>query len=443
MLAPAAVLFGAAYVLSADRVSPWVMPGLVLGLVGAWFAYRRPEVGIALGLVLIPAHSFGFNARVTTYLVLAWSAYVAAAAYLHSTYHEQRVGWPVLGWLVVAYLCVSLLSLTQATDIKLGQGMARNILTGGLLFAATFWAVRDRPTLTWVLGGFAAGGLLVGLHAARDYGTGNYTGFGFVTSAGELVGRVSAGFAHPNELGGFLVLIVPLAIAGVFVARRARTLYIAGAVVAAIGVYASFSRGALIALALVPFVFLRGWRVWLAAPLVAALFLLATPTLVKERFATLTSSGAEMATREDIWRVAVNIFENHPVLGVGLGNFPDAYANAPLAGKQFLPSTIYKPPPHAHDLFLQLMAEQGIIGLLAFLAILFVAIRTTLRLRAGPRRWIRVLGSGLLASLIAVVAQDLFDVTIQDPQTGLYLFLLLGLIAACGRNWAGTEGTLA
>lgn len=435
LLVPAALLFGAAYVLSAERISPYVMPVLVVGLILAWVSYRRPEIGIAVGFVLILAHSFGLNAQMTTYLALAWAAFVAASAYIRSSQRGDSMRWPLLGWLLLIYLLISVASLTQAVDVKVGQGIARNIFTGGLLFAAIFWSVRDRRTLIWVLGAFAIGGLFVGLHAARDLATGNYSGVGFTTSEGTLVGRVSAGFAQPNELGGFLVILVPLALVGAFMARRARPAFLAAALIAAIGVYASFSRGALIALVIVPFVFLRGWRLWLAGPLVAVAFLVTAPTLVQERFATLTSSGATLSTREDIWRVALNIWERHPILGVGLGNFPDAYSDAPVAGKQFLPSTIYEPPPHAHDIFLQLLAEQGILGFLAFLAILVVAVRTVLRLRAGPERWIRVLGCGLLAALIALLAQDLFDVTFEDPQTALYLYAVLGLIAACGRNW--------
>jgi O-antigen ligase len=171
--------------------------------------------------------------------------------------------------------------------------------------------------------------------------------------------------------------------------------------------------------------------------LVALAFALATPGLVKERFATLTASGnATVTTRVGIWKTALSMWEQHPILGVGLGNFPAAYANTPVPGKVFLPNTVFQPPPHAHDVFLQLMAEQGIFGLLTFVGILAVALRATVRLRAGPERWIRVLGCALLGALLVFLAQNLFDLTIEDPQTGLYMFTLFGLIAACELNWA-------
>jgi O-antigen ligase len=137
-----------------------------------------------------------------------------------------------------------------------------------------------------------------------------------------------------------------------------------------------------------------------------------------------------VGTRTDIWRAAVTIWEQHPVLGVGVGGFPLAYAETPIPGKLFLPNTVFQPPPHAHNLFLNILAEQGIIGFVVFLLVVLIALRACVRLRAGPDRFMRMLGTGLLAALLAFLVHNLFDVTLFDSVTGPYVFVLLGLVAA-------------
>jgi O-antigen ligase len=432
-----AFALGALYAYSAARLSPWAVPGLLSACLATVLAYRRPEVGIAIALAIVPASTLGFDPQLATYIVQIFSAYLACIAFFRWRARADRgEDLPVMASLVLAYLVVALISVTQSSDLHTASRFMRSLIAGGALFAAVLFTVRSRRELMWVLGGAAGGALVVGLHAMRDYAVGGSHAVGFITSSGEIVGRVTAGFSQPNQLGGFLLLLVPLALSAMLISRRRRVLFAAAAFAAAVGVYASFSRGALIGLALVPFLFLRGWRLWIVGPLVALVVLFATPNLVRERFATLTSSGGEISTRVDIWKTALSIWESHPLIGVGLGGFPQAYSQAQVPGKVFLPSTVFQPPPHAHNIFLQLLAEQGLLGLLAFAAILLAAVRTTLRLRRRSDRQARLLGSGLLAALAAFLVHNLFDVTFEDPQTGLYVFVLFGLIAAAGSVYA-------
>ncbi|HEY5287002.1 MAG TPA: O-antigen ligase family protein [Solirubrobacteraceae bacterium] len=422
--------FGGLYAYSASRLSPWLLPAMIVAALSVAIAYQRPEIGIALALVLIPMGTLGINPQLMTYAVQAFSVYLACIAFLGwRARGEEASALPRMAPLVLIYLAVALLSVTQSPELHSASRFMRSLLTGGLLFSAVIFTVRSRREILWVLAGAAVSGLIVGLHAIRDYSSGEHAA-GFITTTGEVVGRATAGFSQPNQLGGFLVLLVPLGIAGALISPRWRIPFAFAAAAAAAGVYASFSRGALIGLAIVPFFFLRGWRLWILGPLVVLAVVLAAPGLVRERFATLTSSGGEISTRVDIWHTALNIWENHPVLGVGLGGFPQAYEQALVPGKMFLPATIFQPPPHAHNIFLQLMAEQGILGLLAFVAILIAAVRCTARLRRSSDRSARLLGSGLLAALAAFLIHNLFDVTFEDPQTGLYVFVLFGLIAA-------------
>jgi O-antigen ligase len=118
------------------------------------------------------------------------------------------------------------------------------------------------------------------------------------------------------------------------------------------------------------------------------------------------------------------------VLGVGPGGFPRAYAEVRLPAKQFLPDTNLEPPPHAHNLEMHVLAEQGIVGLATFVALLAVAATEALRLRRSADRELRVLGSAALAALVAFVLHSQFEFPFFDEPTTVFFWGLLGLIAA-------------
>jgi O-antigen ligase len=90
---------------------------------------------------------------------------------------------------------------------------------------------------------------------------------------------------------------------------------------------------------------------------------------------------------------------------------------------------VLEPPPHAHNLFIQFFAEQGILGLLSLLAVMGVAVRMALQLRRHSERWMRVTGSAMLAALVAFLIHNMFDVTLVQ-ETGIDFWAMLGLLSA-------------
>jgi O-antigen ligase len=223
---------------------------------------------------------------------------------------------------------------------------------------------------------------------------------------------------------------VPFLVAGALAFRKRRLFFALALVLAVAGVYFSFSRGALVGLVLIPFIFLPARWSLIAVPVVAIALAIASPQLIRERFDTSNAAGSDLASRVDFWRAAENIWENHPVLGVGLGGFPNAYVAAPVPGKQFLPDTEFEPPPHAHNLYLNVLAEQGLIGFLALLALGAATIRYCLRLRRDNQRWVALIGTAGLAMIVAGGVHNLFDVTLVTEQTGTYFCALLGVLSA-------------
>jgi O-antigen ligase len=428
-----AAALGAVFAVSAWRYSPLLLPaGLaVIGI--AAVSISRPEVGVATGFVLVPLSNLGLTGEPSWAFTALWGVFLAALG----LWRRLDGGTPPLTVAVLANLLVAAVAFVLGGAVSDGYPELRSLTTGLLYFAATALLIRTRRELMWALAGIAASIAIVGLYAAYERYTGAVPAQAFFTPDGSLIGRAAAGFGHPNALGGFLVILVPFAIAGALLSRRGRIAFVLAAALGVYGIYASFSRGAMIGLALVPFVFLRGRRLVVAAPALAALGAILTPGLIRERFATLTESGSEVATRIDFWNTALHVWQSHPLLGVGLGRFSTAYAEARVPGRGFLPGTISQPPPHAHNIVLQALATEGLIGLLALLGVLGAALVLAVRLRRRPSRTEAVLGSAGLASLLAFLTHNMFDVTLLEG-TGIYFWALLGIlagVAAGARPW--------
>jgi O-antigen ligase len=425
VLAGAGAALGAAFVVVAWAVHPLLVPGVLALAVLVAATLREPAVGVATGFLLVPLSNLGVLGQPPWAMTTAWGAFMCLLGLW-----RRRAGEPLPAFTlaIAAFLVVAIVSFVLGGASANGHPELRSLGTGLLYFTGIALLVRTPRQRMWALGGIAAAVALVGGVAAYERVTGAVTAQAFFTPDGALVGRVAAGFGHPNELGGFLVVLMPFVLAGAIVARRGRWAFVAAAALGTYGVYASFSRGALVGLVLVPFFFLRGRRVLVLAPTLALLLALTAPGLVGERFATLTQSGSEVATRVDFWRTAAEIWQQNPVLGAGLGQFPQAYAESRLPGRGFLPGTLSEPPPHAHNLVLQTAATEGLAGLVVLLAILAAAVSVALRLRRSDDRSTAVFGSAAVAFLAAFLIHNQFDVTLLEG-TGIYVWALLGLVA--------------
>ena len=419
---------GAAFAASAWVVGPFVFPALCGFAALAVITVSRPAVGVAAAFPLLVAGNFGVAGNPPWVAPTAWAAFLLALAVLRPAEADEPRRLPAMGGALLLYLVVTVFSMLFSERASEAFPIVRSLVTGLMLFFAMTRLLRTREDVRLVLAGVAIAAAAIGAVAVDEWRTGTVS-VSFYTASGALVGRASAGFGQPNSLGGYLITIVPFLLAAALAFRRGRILFAIALVLAVAGVYVSFSRGALVGLVLIPFVFLRARWALLAVPIVVLGLAIASPALIRERFDTVSTSGSEVATRVDFWRAAGAIWAAHPIAGVGIGSFPDAYATSPIPGKRFLPQTTFEPPPHAHNLFLNTLAEQGVIGLLALLTVVVAAVRTALRLRRDDRRWIALVGTAALAALLAAGIHNLFDVTLRE-QIGTTFWALLGVVSA-------------
>jgi O-antigen ligase len=128
-------------------------------------------------------------------------------------------------------------------------------------------------------------------------------------------------------------------------------------------------------------------------------------------FSSFSSDDGSKIERVRLWQEAIELIALRPIIGAGLGNYP-------LLVK---PSADYREPFYAHNLFLDIALETGIVGFFFFLSFLFYAIVS------AWRKW-RQGGSlfalALLSSLIVFSAHSFFETPLFSVHI-LPIFLLL------------------
>ena len=228
-------------------------------------------------------------------------------------------------------------------------------------------------------------------------------------------------FPDPHNFAFFVNLCLFTALGYLFAQKKAVSkLWIgAGAVLMIAAVGLSFSRGAYLGLlaggVFFALIFLKRSGV-LGKALVAivAIFVLIfvfNSNIITQRLATsFNLKEGSNAERYKNWTQATGMIQDYPLGGVGLGNY--ARTVDPTAADR---SSIY-----AHNLFLDIAAETGILNAIIFLLLIFVSVWRNIRNN-------NMISLGVAAGLIAFLIHSIFDTALYSPQVLTLLLIIIAL----------------
>jgi len=447
---------------------------LVLGGIVLLATLVRPEYGLYLLVLAVPFGGVrevtiaGFTVGAAEALIglalAAWMARMVAA-------REIRIVRPPLLLPLLAFLGATLLSTTGALSLRwsLKEIVKWLEVLAIYLFVASALD-RDKARVVVALA------LLAGIGQAL---LGVYQFLGRVgPEAFVLLGRFMRAhgtFEQPNPYGGYLGLVLPLAY-GVLLGTRTfgirefvdswvhresanpestnlrvtnSLLAILGFVLMAAALAMSWSRGAWLGFA----------AAFAAMNLVhsrrtAALFVLACllavllggfqllPRALVQRFADIapylgifdvrgvkvTDENYALVERMAHWQAAWGMFNDRPWLGVGIGNYEPVYPAYALPGWG-------EPLGHAHNYYLNIAAEAGLVGLAAYLLLwgaAFWEAWRTVRVTEGYWRGVAV---GIFGALVHLSVHNFFD-NLYVHNMYVHVAILLGLLYVVGQQTA-------
>jgi len=223
---------------------------------------------------------------------------------------------------------------------------------------------------------------------------------------GEMMRRFAAGGGDPNDLANLLALALPMAwYLGMnyrkpFVVWACRGYLIVGLL--ALGL--TGSRGGMVAamvgLGIVPWTLTQlsaGKRVLGTVFICAGVVVLFayTPTTLIERLASTGSdlSAGQVGGRGRIWLAGIKAFAQQPFFGYGTGMFKTAVN--PFGVNQV-----------AHNAFLSVLVEQGLVGRVFYLSMFGLAFLAVLNLRSVDRRFALVLYAATIVTMLPLTWED-------------------------------------
>src|SRR5690606_15247564 len=139
------------------------------------------------------------------------------------------------------------------------------------------------------------------------------------------------------------------------------------------------------------------------------------------RSADVTTENYALIERLAHWQAAVNMATEHAWLGVGFGNYETAYDQYRLVSWTF-------PLGHAHNYYLNVLAETGIIGLIAYLIFGVGLFTFTWRARQHPDPLARLIVVGLLGTWTYLAAHSLTD-NLYVNNLFLHLGIMIGTVS--------------
>jgi O-antigen ligase len=339
---------------------------------------------------------------------------------------------PLLASLAIALGTWAFASALWAPDLARARGRAFTLVLSLVLIFIVYGAIRKPQHVRWLVRGYVAGAVASAL-----------VGLVVPAPAEGDASRLSGGIGDPNELALVLVPGLVLAFFAIPSARGAfeHSLLVVSAGVMAVSLLETGSRGGLVALAVS---FAAGLivggkqraRVFVAllgfTALGVAYFALAAPPEVSGRVLHFTAGGG--SGRTDLWAIARQVAHDHPVLGVGIGNFEEV-APAYASRTTNLPAIdlVIDEPHVVHNSYLELLAELGVVGFALFVALVGAALGLGWRaVRAFARSGetdLELIARGLLIGLSGMLAASFFLSAEYEKQ----LWLLLGFATALMR----------
>jgi len=395
---------------------------------------------LALGAVDAPA--FLVIQALTIGVMLLWALRLWASP-------KPQLLWPPICWVVLAFTIYAIARYLTA-DIEY---VARQEMIQVLMYAFLFFAIVNnlyRQEMAQIIGFtliFLA--MAISAWAVYQFFTHSNRVWNFTSP---YAGRASGTYISPNNLAGFLEMLLPLAIAYVLAGRMkpvARILLGYAALVMAAGLAVTFSRGgwaaAVVGLLAVLGILLghRNHRIPALLLLVVLIgggacftkiYLAKTLTYMARMEESVNTGQVELDFRRDMWTAAERMWLDHFWWGVGPAHYDYRF-------REYRPERIQNRPDRVHNDYLNLLADWGaaggiivLAGMAAFAAGLWETRKRVQRAdndlggRGTSNRFAFFLGAS--AGLLALAVHSVVDFNLHIPANAILGVTLLALLTS-------------
>lgn len=302
---------------------------------------------------------------------------------------------------------------------------------GGIFLALMVYKeVNSKERLNNILTSIAIGAALVGV-----FGLYQFVFLGTVqrewidaSLKGVITRRAYSVFMNPNIFAEYLVLVTPLVVSQFWAHRDGfkKFIYLMIAGLLLLNMMLTFSRGGMVSIAVAAMIFLffamRPLFVFLIPIGIFSINFL--PEKIQNRiYSIFNFADSSTSYRFKMWGITKDLIRDHPTVGVGFGH---------KAFKQEFELLIRSMPIfHAHNTYLEIMAEGGALGIISFLYIVIGSIVNLFK--SGMKstdKYIRTVSIGLLASIMGILTNGMTEHIVYINRIIVMLWMVFGLTGA-------------
>ncbi len=355
--------------------------------------------------------------------------------------------WPPICWAVLAFAVYAIARYLAAEIEHVARVELIRVLVYTLLFLAILNNLHRQEHTHFIAFTLIFLAMAISCYALYQFVTGSDKVWTFIKPYPH---RGSGTYISPNNLAGFLEMILPLGLAWTLVSRAKTVLKVfigyASLVILA-GLAASVSRGSWFSVGLVLIVFFsllsfhRNYRlpsaVLLAVIVGSGFYLIPRNHFFGERLKELTAYDRfNDSVRFELWASAVKLWRENVWWGIGPDHFNQRF-------RAYRPETIQLQPDRAHNDYLNTLVDWGVVGVAlvasAWALLCAGVFKTWSFVRGAPtdlgsrysNKFALVLGASL--GLLAILFHSAVDFNMHVPANAILAVSLMAILSSCLR----------
>jgi putative inorganic carbon (hco3(-)) transporter len=342
--------------------------------------------------------------------------------YLFDFFHS------LIGILMTLLSVLMIVSVTYSMEKKLSITESVRFITYVGMYFVVKYNIQERSFINNIRNVFVSSAVLLSIFGIVQYFTGIGLNKLFLMqySFGSKA-RIAAIFGNPNSYGGFLILaIFPIIMMGLESKhKREKVIFLGVSVLLLANLVLTFSRNswAAFALGLLVLIIYYNWKLIFGFIAIgaASTFVPAIGNRIKD-----FTDMSQNISRLHHWQTALFMIKDHPILGVGNGNYV-SYYDSYIERYPYLDFGNLKRFP-THNSYLKVASELGILGIIPFVLLAIVSLNTIKKaLNYMVDADTRSFYSGFLVSASVFLLMNFFDNLFFTPKVAVWFWFLLAI----------------
>lgn len=383
--------------------------------------FAKPMIWLSITVFAVPFVSTMMSLLLLICTALSLFLKVAINKNFKLKYFKTNA-WVLMFALVIGICAVTSISLEESRNIAL------LMIAFVLSYFVVINTIENEKQFKFILYIFSIAAVITAFYGLYQYMFGDLYSQAWLDKEmfEDIKMRVYSTFENPNVYGEYLILAIPI-IAGLLWTEKGifKKLFWLGSLgVTMLALALTFSRGCWLGIILaIGLLAIMIDRRFILLGIVALLFLpFVLPESIMNRFLSIGNMGdSSTSYRVYIWMGTLAMLADYWFSGIGLGitSFNMIY---PIYSYNDISA------PHSHNLYLQLVVEFGIVGLIVFLGMLYNFYKETIISICKKKN---ILTSSLIAGVSGFMLQSMFDHTWYNYRVVLIFWIIIafGLVS--------------